>query len=127
MLEFGRFFYLMKNWCEEEIWKAMTVPIRTKGVFLLGQKQTGKTSLLFHYASSCALEGRDVLYISSKRVQNKTLLLPKVSPPISALQKIKVKYIEDYISLRNYLANAHLFTEFPELIIVDDFHLLFQT
>lgn len=100
-----------------------------------------KTSMLFAYAYSYALENRSVTFIcSKKKIQNSLPIFPSgIIPSPEILDKIHMKYasiqkntllcynslkyyryIEDDKSLRDYFSNIHMFEQVPELIIIDD-------
>jgi len=89
---------------------------------ICGPSRSGKTSMLFQYAYSYAQEGRNVVFICSKKKIQNALPLPTPASTFSqtVLDKIHMKYIEDDKTLRNYMASIHLFPETPELIVIDD-------
>eukprot|EP01114_Cavostelium_apophysatum_P000873 TRINITY_DN10766_c0_g1_i1.p1 TRINITY_DN10766_c0_g1~~TRINITY_DN10766_c0_g1_i1.p1 ORF type:complete len:278 (-),score=28.64 TRINITY_DN10766_c0_g1_i1:8-841(-) len=90
---------------------------------LVGPEHSGKTSLLLQFAYSCALEQKYVTFVCSR---NKMKSSPPVFPHNNqipsqkVLQRIKIKYVEDSLSLRQYCANLHLFNNKPRVLIVDD-------
>ncbi|WVZ59222.1 hypothetical protein U9M48_009406 [Paspalum notatum var. saurae] len=91
---------------------------------LSGPSGCGKTSLLFQFAvNSAAQSGRGVVFICSKgRLEsNPPFLSQGVDPPMSLLQRIQIKYIEDGDEIRKYFAAFHLLDNFPAAVIVDDF------
>jgi len=89
---------------------------------ICGPARSCKTSMLFSYALSYAQENRPVTFIcSKKKIQNTLPIFPTgVAPSPELLDNIQMKYIEDDNALRNYFANIHMFSQVPELILIDD-------
>lgn len=74
-----------------------------------GPRGCGKTSLLFSLAVSFAEEGKDVLFMSPRKL-HKLPAYPegKQRPLTNVLQRIRMVYLESANELLKYLASTHL-------------------
>ncbi|CAL9078520.1 unnamed protein product [Musa textilis] len=104
---------------------------------LSGPPSCGKTSLLFQFAINRASETNgDVVFICNKRrleykppflsqAFSLSLSLIDIDPAAELLERVQMKYIEDYEGITKYFAAFHLYKSFPTAIIIDDFGDLF--
>ncbi|XP_042389894.1 uncharacterized protein LOC121981440 isoform X2 [Zingiber officinale] len=91
---------------------------------LSGPRSCGKTSILFQFAINRARESRgNVVFICNKRrLEYKPPFLSQDGDPSAdVLERIEMKYIEDYNGMMKYFAAFHLHKTFPAAIVIDDF------
>ncbi|KAJ3682408.1 hypothetical protein LUZ60_014981 [Juncus effusus] len=93
-------------------------------ILLSGPPCCGKTSLLFQFAMNRALESSsELVFICNKRkLETKPPFLSQaIDPSSDVLERIHIKYVEDYEGIKKYFAAFHLHEIFPSLVIIDDF------
>ncbi|XP_038047161.1 uncharacterized protein LOC119721249 [Patiria miniata] len=96
-------------------------PLKSRRCLLTGKHGSGKTSLLFQCAVSCALDGQKVVFISHRRFQSMPLSVHGAPSPDPLLMKhIHILYYQDRPSLLQYLAGIHSVPSPPDVILVDD-------
>ncbi|KAN0042511.1 hypothetical protein ACTFIV_005078 [Dictyostelium citrinum] len=91
-------------------------------VLLSGPPLCGKTSLLFQYGYTYAKQGYNVLFLCNKKKfqQNLPFFPMGFIKDDFILKKLKIKYIENDIDLRNYLYEFPSLSYLPDLILIDD-------
>ncbi|XP_022111133.1 uncharacterized protein LOC110990437 [Acanthaster planci] len=97
------------------------MPLKACRCLLTGKRESGKTSLLFQCAVTCALEGRKVDFVSHARFQSLPLSVHGAPSPDPLLMKhVHILYHQDRSSLLEYLASIHTSPAPPDAILVDD-------
>ncbi|XP_072164825.1 uncharacterized protein [Diadema setosum] len=88
---------------------------------ITGDKESGKTALLFQCAVSCAHDGHRVAFITPTKFKS---LPPSVegAPPQDPLlmKQINIMYFQDRTSILTYLSRIHTLSSHPDVIIVDN-------
>ena len=106
--------------------------------FLLGPKDSGKTTLSFHYlysqlslllpfdspdapTTAPLTDLPEALFLCSKKrlLSNQFQFGTYCEVSIETLKQVKLKYLEDYDSLVHFLTDAHLLAKKPALIALD--------
>ncbi|EAL63900.1 hypothetical protein DDB_G0287071 [Dictyostelium discoideum AX4] len=96
-------------------------------VLLSGPTLCGKTSLLFQYGYTYAKQGYNVLFICNKKKFQQSLPFLPIGfiKDDFILKKLKIKYIENDVELRNYLFEFPSLSYLPDLILIDDISFYF--
>ncbi|XP_064382026.1 uncharacterized protein LOC135330959 [Halichondria panicea] len=101
-------------------------------ICLAGPPLSGKSSLLFQHAVTCAENGRCTVFITPQPFDRLPLLLRSSQLPLSpkTLSRIHFKYPSTLSALHELFDHAHLpgglASHSPECVIIDDFHHYFS-
>lgn len=97
---------------------------------LLGPPESGKTTVALHHtyneltklldASPSGTQHHALVITSKKRLlENQLIFGIYCEVSIDTLKQVKLKYLEDYDSLVQFLADFHLLSTKPDLLVID--------
>ncbi|GMH42859.1 hypothetical protein BSKO_10778 [Bryopsis sp. KO-2023] len=93
-----------------------------KGCLVVGPQQSGRTSILFHYAVAIAGTGRKVLFICMKdAMESAPPTMPSgITTESPQLANIMMRYMKTSKDIRKYASCFHLLDDRPSVIIIDN-------
>ncbi|XP_014662745.1 PREDICTED: uncharacterized protein LOC106805598 [Priapulus caudatus] len=100
------------------------IPLKT-GVdgtgMIYGEEKSGKTSLLFQYAVTCASHGQNILFICKEKLATMPFPVHGMPAPQHELLKlVKIMYMSSAVDLIQHLASIHKSPVSPAVLVIDD-------